>query len=173
MVGNISTHTLFRMVLIIMINKIPYNHSPNNPIEEYAEVRASKIHGFGLFAKKLIPKGTMWWHARPRDVIIVSKKQFLTLERSQKTSSIDNFLKGLLIYAYYDEVLDSLVFCLDDSKFVNHSLNPNSGSIEEHSLNAIAIKDIFPGEEITENYLYYVPCDWLKDYREFFDPTTW
>ena len=39
---------------------IPYNLSLKNPIEEYAEVKKSKIHGLGLFAKKLIPKGTIW-----------------------------------------------------------------------------------------------------------------
>ena len=126
-----------------MMNKnIPYNNSLYNPIDEYTEVKASKIHGIGLFAKKLIPKGTMWWHARPGDVLIMTKNQFLTLDKSEKTSPVDNFLQGLLTYAYYDEVLDALVFCLDNSKFVNHSPDPNSGSIEEHSLNAIASKDI-------------------------------
>jgi SET domain-containing protein len=156
-----------------MNNNIPYNNSPHNPIEEFTEVKTSKIHGIGLFAKKLIPKGKMWWHARPEDVLILTKKQFLTLDNSLKTSSVDKFIEGLLTYAYYDEVLDALVFCLDNSRFVNHSLNPNSGTVDEHSLNAIASRDIQPGEEITENYLYYVSCDWLQGYREFFDPTCW
>ncbi|MHA2393907.1 MAG: SET domain-containing protein [Promethearchaeota archaeon] len=156
-----------------MNNNIPYNNSPHNPIKEFTEVKTSKIHGIGLFAKKLIPKGKMWWHARPEDVLILTKKQFLTLDNSQKTSSVDKFMQGLLTYAYYDEVLDALVFCLDNSRFVNHSLNPNSGTVDEHSLNAIASRDIQPGEEITENYLYYVSCDWLQGYREFFDPNCW
>jgi SET domain-containing protein len=156
-----------------MNNNIPYNNSPHNPIKEFTEVKTSKIHGIGLFAKKLIPKGKMWWHARPEDVLILTKKQFHTLDNSQKTSSVDKFMQGLLTYAYYDEVLDALVFCLDNSRFVNHSLNPNSGTVDEHSLNAIASRDIQPGEEITENYLYYVSCDWLQGYREFFDPNCW
>lgn len=36
--------------------EIPYNPKPINPIDEYAEVKLSNIHGLGLFAKKLIQK---------------------------------------------------------------------------------------------------------------------
>ncbi|MBY8992526.1 MAG: SET domain-containing protein-lysine N-methyltransferase [Candidatus Lokiarchaeota archaeon] len=95
------------------------------------------------------------------------------LEGSPKTPLINNFIDTLLTYAYYDEILDALVFCLDDSKYVNHSLNPNSGTIEENSLSAIARRDIRPGEEITEDYSTYVLCDWLKKYKRFFDPSCW
>ncbi|MFX1476510.1 MAG: SET domain-containing protein [Promethearchaeota archaeon] len=154
-------------------NEIKYNLKSNNPIEEYTEVRPSKIHGLGLFAKKLIPKGTVWWHARPQDVIFITKEQFFILDNSEKTPLVKSYLECLLTYSYYDEKLDTLIFCLDDSKFVNHSNDPNSGTVEEHELNAISRRDIHPGEEVTEDYSYYVLCDWLKKYREFFDPTSW
>jgi len=152
---------------------IPYNLSLKNPIEEYAEVKKSKIHGLGLFAKNLIPKGTVWWHAREQDVLIITRAQFLHLDSPPKTPLIDNFIEILLTYAYYDEILDALIFCVDDSKYVNHSLNPNSGTIEEHGLNAIARSDIQSGEEITEDYSTYVLCDWLKKYKKFFNPSCW
>jgi SET domain-containing protein len=152
---------------------IPYNFSLNNPIEHYAEVRKSHIHGLGLFAKKLIPKGTVWWHARKQDALIISKTQFSMLDNPPKTPMITNFIESLLTYAYYDEILDALIFCLDDSKYVNHSFNPNTGTIEEHALNAISRKDIHPGEEITEDYSAYASCEWLQKYKEFFDPTCW
>jgi len=155
------------------INKINYNLTSINPFTEYTEVRPSKIHGFGLFVKKFIPKGTVWWHARPQDVSIITKEQFLILDNSKKTSLTDSYLECLLTYSYYDKVLDVLIFCLDDSKFVNHSIDPNSGTVEEHGLNAIARRDIQIGEEITEDYSYYVQCDWLKKYKEYFDPTCW
>ena len=141
---------------------IPYNLSLKNPIEEYAEVKKSKIHGLGLYAKKLIPKGTVWWHARKQDVLIISKAQFLLLDGPPKTPLITKFIESFLTYAYYDEILDSLIFCLDDSKYVNHSFNPNTGTIEEHALNAISRKDIQPGEEITEDYSAYSTCEWLQ-----------
>ncbi|MFW9882554.1 MAG: SET domain-containing protein [Candidatus Thorarchaeota archaeon] len=155
------------------MNDIPYNFTSKNPIEEYVEVRKSKIHGLGLFAKKLIPKGTVWWHARPQDVLIITKSQFLTLDKPPKTPLITSYIEILLTYAYYDEIFDILVFCLDYSKYVNHSDNPNSGTIEEHTLNAISRKNIHPGEEITEDYSTYTFCNWLEKYKEFFDPSCW
>jgi SET domain-containing protein len=154
-------------------SEINYNLTSINPIDEYAEVRQSKIHGLGLFAKRFIPKGTVWWHARPQDVLLVSKWQFIILENSEKTYLIEDYIECLLTYSYYDEMLNLLIFCLDNSRYVNHSVDPNSGTNEEHELNAITIRDIPPGEEITEDYTYYAQCDWLKNYREYFDPTCW
>jgi hypothetical protein len=156
-----------------MEEEIPYNYFLKNPIEQYAEVRKSDIHGLGLFARKLIPKGTVWWHAREQDAFIISKTQFLMLDKPPKTPLITNFIEILLTYAYYDEILDALIFCLDDSKYVNHSFNPNTGTIEEHALNAITRRDIQPGEEITEDYSAYASCEWLQQYKEYFDPSCW
>jgi SET domain-containing protein len=152
---------------------IPYNHNPKNPIEEFAEVKKSEIHGLGLFATKIIPKGTVWWHARAQDVLIVTKQQFKVLDSSNKTALVDNYISALLTYSYYDMELDALVFCLDDAKFVNHSYAPNTGSIEENSVNSITNRDIQPGEEITEDYTTYIKCAWLEKYKKYFDPTCW
>ena len=152
---------------------IPYNLTSKNPIEQYAEVRESTIHGLGLFAKILIPKGTVWWHARAQDVLIVTKQQFEVLDSSKKSPLIDDFINALLTYSYYDMELDALVFCLDDAKFVNHSYAPNTGSIEENSVNSIANRDIQAGEEITEDYTTYIKCAWLEKYKKYFDPTCW
>jgi SET domain-containing protein len=154
--------------------QIPYNPNPTNPIDEYAEIKLSDIHGLGLFAKKLIPKGTIWWHARPQDVLIITKDQFLTLESSHKVSQMKDFLHSLLTYSYYERDLDSLIFCLDNSRFVNHSFNANSGASEdENGFCAVALRDIQPGEEITEDYSKYTLCSWLKKYKQYFDPCCW
>lgn len=155
-------------------NNVPYTITPINPIEKYTEVRPSKIHGLGLFAKKFIPKGTIWWHARPQDVLIITKDQFLTLDASHKSSLMNNFMQNLLTYSYYERELDALIFCLDDSRFINHSPNPNSGASEdENGFCAVAERDIQPGEEITEDYSKYILCSWLQKYKEFFDPSCW
>lgn len=154
--------------------EIPYNFTEINPIDEYTEVRHSKIHGLGLFAKKLIPKGTIWWHARPQDVLIIAKDQFFTLETSLKTSSMNGYIDTLLTYSYYERNLDALIFCLDNSRFVNHSNNANSGASEdENGLCAMALRDIQSGEEITEDYSKYTLCRWLKKYKKYFDPSCW
>lgn len=154
--------------------EIPYNPKSINPIEEYVEVKPSDIHGLGLFAKKFIPKGTIWWHARPRDVLIITKTQFITLDSSHETSQMKDFMHILLTYSYYERDLDALIFCLDDSRFVNHSFNANSGASEDESgFCSVAIRDIQPGEEITEDYSKYTPCPWLEKYKKYFDPDYW
>jgi len=156
------------------INEIPYNFKSKNPIDEYTEVRPSKIHGLGLFAKKLIPKGTIWWHARPQDVLIIKKEQFLTLDSSCKSSTMEKHMKSLLTYSYYERNLDSLIFCLDDSRYVNHSFDANSGASEdENGFCSVAQKDIPPGEEITEDYSRYTICKWIQKYKKYFDPCCW
>jgi SET domain-containing protein len=155
-------------------NQIPYNLTSKNPIEEYCEVRKSKIHGLGLFAKKRIPKSTIWWHARPQDILIISKEQFLTFEQSIKSPLVEDYLHGLLTYSYYERNLDSLIFCLDNSRYVNHSFNDNSGASEdENGFCSVALRDIESGEEITENYCKYTKCSWLERYKHFFDPSCW
>lgn len=154
--------------------KIPYNPNPTNPIDEYGEVKLSDIHSLGLFAKKFIPKGTIWWHARPQDVLIISKDQYLTLNSSHDTSQMKDFLHNLLTYSYYERDTDSLIFCLDNSKFVNHSFNANSGASEdENGFCSVVLRDIQKGEEITEDYSKYTFCKWLQKYRDYFDPCCW
>jgi SET domain-containing protein len=156
------------------IFKIPYNLKSENPIDKYAEVQSSKIHGLGLFAKSFIPKGTIWWHARPQDVLIIKKEQFLILDSSHKSPTMENFIKTLLTYSYYERDLNALIFCLDDSRYVNHSFEANSGaSKDENGFCAVAQKDIQPGEEITEDYSKYTLCNWLKKYKEYFNPCCW
>jgi len=157
-----------------MSYSIPYNLTPDNPISKFAEVKPSAIHGFGLYAKIFIPKGTIWWHARSQDVLIISKKQFQIISTSYKNEILESSFKALLTYSYYERDLGTLIFCLDDSKFVNHSFNANSGASEdENGFCSVALRDIQPGEEITEDYSKYTFCEWLQEYRDYFDPCCW
>ena len=154
--------------------KIPYNYTSINPISKFTEVKPSEIHGLGLFAKTRIPKGEIWWHARPGDVLIITKNQFRTLELSQKNENLEAYLKTLLTYSYYERDLDALIFCLDNSRYVNHSFNANSGANEdENGFCSVALRDILPGEEITEDYSKYTICSWIQNYKFFFDPCCW
>ena len=153
---------------------IPYNKTSLNPIEEYTEVKPSKIHGLGLFAKNFIPKGTIWWHARESDVLIITKDQFITLESSIKSLQMESYMKTLLTYSYYERDLDTLLFCLDNSRYVNHSFNANSGASEDgNGFCSVSLRDIHIGEEITEDYSKYTICKWLENYKGFFDPSCW
>lgn len=154
--------------------QIPYNQRKENPIDHYTKVGSSTIHGLGLFAKKLIPRGTVWWHARPEDVLIITKEQFLTLDASKKSIKMNEYIRTLLTYSYYERELDALIFCLDNSRYVNHSINANSGASEdENGFCSVSLKDIQEGEEITEDYTKYTICSWIQKYKNYFDPCCW
>lgn len=83
-------------------------------------------------------------------------------------------MTNILIYSYYEREFDALIFCLDNSRYVNHSINLNSGAPEDESaFCSVAQRDINVGEEITEDYSKYTICNWLKKYNRCFDPSCW
>lgn len=139
-----------------------------NPVHQLTEVRQSHIAGLGLFAKSRIPKGTIWWKADPNDILMVNREQFKILMNSIQSPLIEEFVRSILIYAYYSAAHDALVLCLDNARFVNHSFTPNSGSDEFGTeLVAVAVRDIEEGEEMTENYANYDQCPWADLWENF------
>ncbi len=65
--------------------------------------------------------------------------------------SIKKFNKGDFIYLHFDKQRNITEF----GKYLNHSNNPNAKTeIENNTYKTYAIKDIFPGDEITLNYTY-------------------
>ncbi len=142
---------------------INYNTDTKNPVNDFTEVKPSTIEGFGLFAKAFIPKGTIWWAAAPEDVMLLNREQYITLVNSQQNSLSKSLQHTLLVYSYYIEIYDVLVFCLDNARFVNHSFNPNSGGDPiSQSLASMTLRDIYPGEEILEDYTKYDQCPWAS-----------
>jgi hypothetical protein len=96
--------------------------------------------GFGVFATKLIPKGTITW-------VLDELDQKLDPEYVNSTST---FCKEILKkYAYRNQ--DGLyILCWDLGRYVNHSFHANCmGTAYEFE---IAIRDILPGEELTDDY---------------------
>jgi SET domain-containing protein len=111
------------------------------------KVLPSKIHGLGLFADEFIAKGTIIWRFTPGLDIKLTGKQILSLSK----------LDQIYIYTYSWKSEKSKLYCiaLDNGKYFNHSLHPNTLSEyrdNEEEVITIALKDIQPGEEITDNY---------------------
>ena len=135
--------------------------SKSRLLGHYTEVRQSPLHGMGLFAKIDIPAGTVWWKARRSQVILLNQRQYLTLMSSQLNAVMDNLLTIASIYGYYSIRLDSIIICLDDARYVNHSDTPNSGApLNGDPLCSMTLREIRAGEEITENYSCYDYCAW-------------
>jgi hypothetical protein len=100
----------------------------------------SETIGYGIFATKLIPKGTLTWVKDKLD------REFTPSEVAQlDTANLENLMK----YTYRNR-LGNYFFCWDLTRFVNHSYDPNS--MLTTSGYEVAIKDIQPGEEMTNDY---------------------
>ena len=131
---------------------------------DLTEARQSPIHGLGVFAKRDIPKGTVWWRGeKDVNVLLFNRQQYLHFQQSAGNSLKDAFWEVLATYSYYSRQLDSLIVCLDNARYVNHSDEPNSGPDEtQNPLLSVALRDIKAGEEILENYDHYDFCPWVE-----------
>jgi uncharacterized protein len=109
-----------------------------NLVKTYTD--KSDIQGIGLFANEFIPEGTKMWEISGFD-IVVDDESFKSLPLTEEQ------LKYVKRYIYFNN--GYWIYCGDDAKFTNHSNEPNTmvGFTEQ-----IALKDIYPGEEITCNY---------------------
>ncbi|GAB3309115.1 hypothetical protein GCM10027511_21470 [Hymenobacter humi] len=103
--------------------------------------------GFGVVATKLIPKGTITWTFDSLDQII-APESFEKMDPLQKV-----FLDK---YCYRDHNGD-YVLCGDHARFVNHSFRSSCMSTAYDC--ELAVRDIHPGEELTDDYGYLNPTE--------------
>jgi uncharacterized protein len=97
----------------------------------------SKINGLGVFAKELIPAGSVVWEFTPG----------FDLEYciDDQPPPIQEYLRH-----YGSRVHPGIhLLCGDNARFMNHSNVPNISAAESPN---IALGDIAAGEEITCNY---------------------
>jgi uncharacterized protein len=97
--------------------------------------------GYGVFATRRIPRGTVTWILDPLD-------QLLPPARVRDLSPTYQAL--LIRYGYLDQA-GNTVLSWDHGRYVNHSCDPAtaSGCNDEFE---IALRDIEPGEELTDDY---------------------
>ena len=106
-----------------------------------AWVGKSEIHGLGLIAQEFIPEGTIIWKFIPGFDVMLSQEEFGCLSEVSQ--------KQVVHYGFYDDNTCNYVLSADDDRFTNHSDNANSKYCGEY---AVASRNIYPGEEITDNY---------------------
>lgn len=122
-------------------------------------VKQSAIAGLGLFADEPIKKGQRVWEFHPETCLVLTEKQIMNWLDSSKKSEMDIIHYYYLKHGYYESNKDAIIFCLDNSRFINSISQPNVLSYPEMS---IAARDIEKGEEITENYDDYDDAEWYK-----------
>lgn len=96
--------------------------------------------GVGVFARAPIPKGTVVYIKDPLEICIPSDDTRLLQEGVR--SIIDRYS--------YTEANGNRILSWDLAKYVNHSCDPNTISTGYGF--EIAIRDIAPGDEITDDY---------------------
>jgi hypothetical protein len=98
--------------------------------------------GYGVVATELIPAGTITW--------VLDK-----LDREFSPSDFQNMepiYQNILDTYTYRNNNGNYVLCWDNGRYVNHSFNSNSLTTAYDF--EIAIRDIQPGEQLTDDYGY-------------------
>lgn len=113
------------------------------------KIGQSKIEGVGLFADQFIPKGTITWKFDPKFDIYFDPGEVEKMSEMQKDLVIR--------FAYLSKKSGKYVYSIDNTRFTNHSTNPNVEENEKLSegdaeICMVAIRDIQIGEEITIDY---------------------
>lgn len=98
--------------------------------------------GFGVFATEFIPCGTITWALDKLD-------QTLTPTEVEELPQI--YKENLEKYAYID-ASGNYVLCWDLGRYMNHSCNPSTRGVG-HGFD-LAMRDIYPGEELTYDYAH-------------------
>lgn len=112
-------------------------------IHPHTELRfiSDKI-GHGVVATKFIPKGTITWALDKLDRIFTPKQ----------VSEMGPMYRDTMEKYSYRNPDGNHVFCWDNARFVNHSSNSNCITTAYDF--EIAVRDIQPGEELTDDYGY-------------------
>jgi len=113
-------------------------------IHPHTELRfINEAIGYGVFATKLIPKGTITWILDELD------QKF----DESYIASLDPLLRDRLLKYCYRDDQGQYILCWDIARYVNHSFN--SSCIATPYKFEIAARTIFPGEELTDDYGYF------------------
>ncbi len=119
------------------------------------KLKASELHGIGLFSDQEIKKGELIYTASPILDLNLTQKDFDSLAQKEKDE--------ILWWGFFDQPSRMWHVDFDVSKFINHSYEPTvnqDASYDEAYI--VAAKDIVPGEELTQNYLEFESQEDLK-----------
>ena len=106
----------------------------------------SPIHGFGVFAKQFIPKGTKVWEFNPIFDIVLSEEEFESLPPSSRAE--------IEIHLYQPEEGGDLYYESTMGKYMNHSRSANVDFSEVGA--GWATRDIQVGDELTCDYRHFM-----------------
>ena len=98
--------------------------------------------GYGVVATKLIPEGTITWVQDELDSVL----------EPQEVEKMHRMAREMVDKFSFRNREGKFVLCWDLSKYVNHSFHSNCLSSAYGF--EVAVRDIKPGEELTDDYGY-------------------
>jgi len=113
--------------------------------------------GYGVVATRFIPMGTITWALDKLDRVFTQAE----------VDEMDGVYKEILNKYCYRDNQGDLVLCWDHSRYVNHSFNSNCITTAYNF--EMAVRDIYPGEELTDDY-GYLNC--LEPFKCLPEPNT-
>lgn len=106
----------------------------------------SFIAGLGLIADEDIPKDFIVWKNFTDSELIITISDYDKMSEYMQ----DTFQR----FGYRDKTTDEWKLPLDNSRFMNHSEEPNL--VQDKDGNSVASKNIIKGEELCCNYREFV-----------------
>lgn len=112
------------------------------------KLKASELHGVGLFANEDIKSGQLIYTASPLLDLNITQKEFDSLDKKEQDE--------ILWWGFFDQPSQMWHVDFDVSKFINHSYGATVTQDQSHDeAYLIASRDIRSGEELTQNYLEF------------------
>jgi hypothetical protein len=108
------------------------------------ELRASPIHGIGVFVTEQVKAGDLVWRFDSRIDRVFSDE-----ELKDMPEQLQHFLR---IYSTFHRDLGLWVLCGDNGRHFNHSDTPNTRSLGIAFGDDVAAQDLEPGTELTSDY---------------------
>ena len=107
-----------------------------------------------------VPKGSKIWELPVADCIFFrAKTELLDFLANRSQEDRVDILEHIFCAG------DEAILLQDDTQFTNHDFHPNTESSPDHKQN-FALRDIQPGEEMTEDYSRFHNLEWFAEVCE-------
>lgn len=131
------------------------------PVNEWFELRRSRIQGLGAFALQDIPKGTR--------LIEYTGEKITNAEADRRYDDEGMGRHHTFLFILNQRTVIDAAHGGNESKYINHSCDPNcEAEITRGRIWVEAIKNIPAGAELTYDYQYENDADYTEDDLRFY-----
>lgn len=122
----------------------------DSAVYDMLEVKASSIHGNGIFASQPIEKGIFLMRYEGE---IIGK----CMSDKRERNYMKNNMRSVYMFKVDEDIIIDATLIGNKARYINHSCNPNCFSLTDTNHKSIlyySMREIQPGEELTIDYYY-------------------